>query len=85
MDEHQKMCDDIKMNVDCLNAIAKASANSRCPASTGSAITDAQRMDWLLRECEIMQLDENGARFGQDLMSRDEIDAAILSQNNLLE
>ena len=38
---------------------------------------DKERLDWLLRECEIMQLDGNGATFGQDLMDRDDIDEAM--------
>ena len=45
------------------------------------SVTDTQRLDWLLRECEIIQLDENGARFGEDLMDRDDIDAVIHSKN----
>ena len=42
---------------------------------------DKQRIDWLLRECEMRLLDDNGAPYGQDLTSRSEIDAEIQSQN----
>ena len=49
-------------------------------ASAGS-VTDKQRIDWLLQECEIRRLDDNGAPYGQDLMERSEIDTEIQSQN----
>ena len=48
--------------------------------STGS-VTDKQRIDWLLQECEMRRLDDNGSPYGQDLMDRSEIDAEMQSQN----
>ena len=53
--------------------------NEETSASAGS-VTDEQRIDWVLRECEIRRLDDNGATYGQDLMDRNEIDAEIRSQ-----
>lgn len=48
--------------------------------SAGS-VTDKQRIDWLLQECEMRRLDDNGTPYGQDLMDRSEIDAEMQSQN----
>ena len=56
------------------------SANRHCSDSSGS-VTDKQRIDWLLQECEIRRLDDNGAPYGQDLMDRSETDTEIQSQN----
>ena len=45
------------------------------------SVTDEQRIDWLLRECEMRLVDESGATYGMLLMKRSEIDAEIQSQN----
>ena len=55
-------------------------ATSDLSASAGS-VTDEQRIDWLLRECEIRLVDESGAVYGMLLTKRSEIDSEIQAQN----
>ena len=72
---------ELKVEIAKLRELAK---NYVCPelyeisiATSEALRKDRERLDWLLRECEIMQLDGNGATFGQDLMDRHDIDAAM--------
>ena len=63
---------DIIQEIDKLKRESDSGAD--CKITLSKATADVSRMDWLLENCEIRELNSDGAPIGLDIMSRKEID-----------
>ena len=45
-------------------------------------LTDSQKLQWILQNCELFALDVNGAKVGGEIMNHDDLNKAILRDFN---